>query len=379
MTDVSHYYAQYSRREALVKRYYTVVAVLGFIVLCLVPALQSNYINHVLIQILLFAYLGQSWNIMCGYSGQMSFGHAAFYGIGAYASTILFMQFGLSPWLGMLVGGCIAAAVGLFIGGVTLRYGLQSAYFAFFTLTASEIVRLIALGWDSLTNGAEGLMLPLVGNQPLNYIFDVQHRYMYYYVILIMYVLVTCIALHIKRTRLGYHLAAVKGEQAAATMLGVNAYRVKMIVFGLSAFLTALGGTFYAQYFQHFDPDIVLNSMQSFEIIFPVIIGGGGNVFGSFVGSIVLQGGEEITRALMPTHMFGMHRIVYGLLVVGMLMFLPKGLMSIVDGVIYKRVSRRMASEPKFLPDKPDDRGCPAPNTPDEPGAAASQREGGAQ
>lgn len=352
---------QYHRQQKMVRNRYLAIAGVALLSLLLLPALGNNYLNHVLIQILLFSYLGQSWNIMCGYSGQMSFGHAAFYGIGAYASTLLFLNLGISPWIGMFCGGLIAAVVGLAIGGITLRYGLQSAYFAFFTLTSAEIIRLIALGWSSLTQGAEGLMLPLSPGDSLNFMFSVHDKHVYYYIILVMYVLVTLIAARIKRTRLGYQLAAVKGEESAALMLGINAYRVKMTVFGLSAFLTALGGTFYAQYFQHFDPEVVLDPMRSFEIIFPVIIGGGSSVFGSAVGSLVLQGSEEITRTIMPADLFGVHRVVYGLLVVGMLMYLPQGLMGAFDKWLRARVRAKDAANNPLETNTPGEGAHPVP------------------
>ena len=305
--------------------------VLLIVVLLSIPALGNNYINHVVIQMMVLAYLGQSWNIMCGYTGQLSFGHAAFFGLGAYTSSLLFIHFGLTPWLGMFVGGAVALAVGYGVGFVSFKYGLRGVYFAFITLAAAEMLRLLSLYWDELTLGAEGILLPWKGHDPVMFAFAAQKKYLYYYTMMVMFLTVTALAYWIKRQRFGYYLAAIREDEDAAESLGVDGPRYKLYAMGISAFLTALGGTFYAQYYQYFEPEEVFGPVRSFEIIFPVILGGGGSVLGPPLGAFLLGVIEEGSRALIPASMHGFHRILYGVIIVAMIVFLPNGLISLLE------------------------------------------------
>jgi branched-chain amino acid transport system permease protein len=320
--------------------YYGAIGGLILVTLLAIPLLGNNYINYVVIQMLFLAYLGQAWNIMCGYTGQLSFGHAAFFGVGAYTSSILYIKLGLSPWVGMLLGACLAFIVGIGIGSVSFRYGLRGVFFAFVTLTSTEILRLLTLYWGSLTNGAEGILLPWKGHNPLMFMFEAQRKYLYYYTILVMLLGCTLIARFLKKGRLGYYLAAIRENEDAAEMLGVNGPKYKLIAIGISAFLTALGGTFYAQYYQHFEPNEVFGPLRSFEIIFPVILGGGGNIMGPPIGAFVLQFFEEVTRAVMPSHLHGFHRMLYGALIVFMIIYLPTGLVGLAQNWRDRMVSK---------------------------------------
>ncbi len=311
--------------------YYALIGGLILAALLAVPLLGNNYVNHVVIQMLFFAYLGQAWNIMCGYTGQLSFGHAAFFGIGTYTSSLLYVNLGLTPWAGIFAGGCLAFIAGVGIGSVSFRYGLRGVYFAFITLACAEMFRLLTHFWESLTGGAEGILLPWKGHNPLMFSFAAQKKYLYYYTILGMLLGCTLIARRIKRMRLGYYLAAIRENEDAAETLGIDGPKYKLIAIGISAFLTAMGGTFYAQYYQHFEPEEVFGPMRSFEIIFPVIIGGGGNIMGPPIGAFILQLFEEVTRAVMPPLMHGFHRMLYGAIIVVMIMYLPTGLVSVIE------------------------------------------------
>lgn len=310
---------------------YVVLGACILAILLVIPLFKNNYITYVVTQMLLFAYLGLAWNIMCGYTGQLSFGHATFFGIGAYASTLLYVKLGLTPWIGMFLGGCLAFGVGAGLGYVSFRYGIRGVFFALITLTTSEMFRLLALFWQSLTNGAEGILLPWKGHSLLMFSFETHKKYLYYYTILGMVILCTAIAAWIKRIRFGYYLAAIRENEDAAETLGINGPAYKIIAIGISAFLTAMGGTFYAQYYQHFEPDEVFGPMRSFEIIFPVILGGGGNVMGPGIGAVVLQFFEEMTRSYMPSTLHGFDRMLYGILIVVMIMYLPTGIVSLIE------------------------------------------------
>ena len=311
--------------------YYMVGGAFLFAILLVIPLFKNNYITYVVTQMLLFAYLGLAWNIMCGYTGQLSFGHATFFGIGAYASSLLYLKLGLTPWIGMLLGGCLAFGVGAGLGYVSFRYGLRGVFFALITLTTSEMFRLLTLFWNSLTNGAEGILLPWKGHNLLMFSFETHKKYLYYYTILGMMIVCLVIAYWIKRIRFGYYLAAIRENEDAAETLGINGPMYKIVAIGISAFLTAMGGTFYAQYYQHFEPDDVFGPMRSFEIIFPVILGGGGNVMGPGIGAVVLQFFEEMTRAFMPSTLHGFDRMLYGILIVVMIMYLPTGIVTFIE------------------------------------------------
>lgn len=311
--------------------YYSFIGGLAFTILITVPLLKNNYITYVVMQILFYAYLGQSWNIMCGYTGQLSFGHAVFFGIGAYTSSIVYIKFGVTPWVGMFIGGSLALIVGVCIGFVSFKYSLKGVYFAFITLAFGELFRLLTLFWKSLTNGAEGILIPWKGHNPLMFTFSVQHKYLYYYTIFAMLIGCTFIAHRIKKIRLGYFLAAIRENEEAAESLGIDTMKLKLIAIGISAFLTSLGGTFYAQYYQHFEPEEVFGVYRSFEIFLPVILGGGGNVIGPPIGAFVLQLFEEGARSFMPPLMHGFHRMLYGILIVVVIMYLDKGLIALIE------------------------------------------------
>jgi branched-chain amino acid transport system permease protein len=290
---------------------------------------KNNYIIHVGVQMFFFGFLGQSWNIMCGYTGQLSFGHAAFFGIGAYTSTLLLLRLGLTPWFGMFGGALLAAFVGMGIGAVSFKYGAKGVFFAFITMALGEILKYIALLWKNLTNGAEGLLIPFKGQNLARFSIAMENKYIFYYIMLGMLIICTYIAYRIKKKRFGYYLLALRENEDAAEMIGVNVFKYKLFAVAVSAFLTAFAGTFYAQYYQHFEPEDIFGIPISFSIIYPVIIGGGDHVFGPVLGSVVLTFFEEISRAIMPTMMHGFHRILYGVIIILVVIYLPNGLTTI--------------------------------------------------
>lgn len=310
--------------------YVYVAGAIVLVILVLLPLItKNNYVIHIAVQIFLLAYLGQSWNIMCGYTGQLSFGHAAFFGLGAYTSTLLLLKFGLSPWIGMLAGGLLAALLGVAIGAVSFKYGARGVYFAFITMAVAEIMRLLAFYWERLTNGAEGLLIPLADQNLAMLSITRENRFIYYYIMLAMLVGCTLLAYKIRKLRFGYYLFALRENEDAAEMIGVNVFKYKLIAVAVSAFLTALAGTFYAHYYQHFEPQDVFGIPISFNMIFPVIIGGGNFTFGPILGSIILTFFEEASRAIMPETMHGFHRILYGVIIVLVIVYLPNGLMEL--------------------------------------------------
>ena len=291
-------------------------------VLVALPPLLPKYALEVLISILFFGYLGACWNILGGYGGQFSFGHAAFFGLGAYTSTLLFLHWGVSPWLGMVAGGLLAAAFGLFAGYLSFRYGLRGPYFSLVTLAFAEMLRVIAVNWKAVGSSL-GLVVPNRGSAPALFLFA--DKLPYYYVILAMAVAALCITRAIERARMGYALAAIRENEDAAEAAGVDALSTKLRAMALSSFLTALGGTFYAQYFSYIDPSLTFGPAISIGGLLPAIVGGAGTVAGPLLGSFVLTPISEVTRALLRGRA-GADIMLYGLVLILVISFLPNGL-----------------------------------------------------
>ncbi|MGO4887596.1 branched-chain amino acid ABC transporter permease [Anaerobacillus sp. MEB173] len=301
--------------------------VLFLISLIAFPLVVSDqYYLHIGILILYYALVSQAWNLLSGYSGQFSFGHAAFFGTGAYVSTILLTNYAISPWIGMLIGAGIAAVIGLFIGFLSFRYKLRGAYFALGTLAFAEILRIIVQN-SSYFNKTLGMLIPLDPN-PLMLQFS--SRVGYYYTILILAGIVSLIVYFISRSRLGYNLIAIRENEDAAQSLGVNTYKNKMIAIALSSGLTAIGGTFYAQYILFIEPPTTFGNSVSVAILLPAIIGGMGTVFGPIVGAFIIIPLGEITSALFGDFV-GVHLMAYGLILIFVILYLPEGVVGWVQ------------------------------------------------
>jgi branched-chain amino acid transport system permease protein len=300
-----------------------VLLALGLAALVAVPPLLPKYTLEVLISILFFGYLGACWNILGGYGGQFSFGHAAFFGIGAYTSTLLLLHWNVSPWLGMLAGGALATAFGLFAGYLSFRYGLRGPYFSLVTLAFAEMLRVVAVNWKAVGSSL-GLVVPNRGSAPAMFLFA--EKLPYYYVILVMALGAVWITRVIERSRMGYALAAVRENEDAAEAAGVDALSTKLCAMAVSSFLTALGGTFYAQYFAYIDPSLTFGPAISIGGLLPAIVGGAGTVAGPLLGSFVLTPISEVTRALLRGRA-GADIMLYGLILILVISFLPNGLM----------------------------------------------------
>ena len=294
----------------------------GLVVLVAAPPLLPKYLLEVLISVLFFGYLGACWNILGGYGGQFSFGHAAFFGIGAYTSTLLFLHLGLTPWVGMLAGGVAAAAFGLFAGYLSFRYGLRGPYFSLVTLAFAEMLRVVAVNWKAVGSSL-GLVVPNRGSAPTLFLFA--DKLPYYYVILVMALGALAITRMIERSRMGYALAAIRENEDAAEAAGVDALSTKLAAMALSSFLTALGGTFYAQYFAYIDPSLTFGPAISIGGLLPAIVGGAGTVAGPLLGSFVLTPISELTRAVLRGRA-GADVMLYGLILILVISFLPNGL-----------------------------------------------------
>jgi branched-chain amino acid transport system permease protein len=283
---------------------------------------------NMLILTLIWATTAQAWNIMSGYTGQFSFGHAAFFGIGAYATILLTADYGISPWVGMLLGSSIAAVYGLLIGALTFRYDLKGHYFALATLAFAELLRYVFNNAAEL-GGASGFFRPLpreYASGPGLVAFQFLEELPYYYLILGFLALVTLVSLVINRSQLGYYLFAIREREQSAAAIGVPTYRYKLLAVSISAFFTAWPGAFWAMYFNTIRPDTVFELLVNVEVLLPAIVGGVGTVLGPIVGSFVVTPVGEFVRQSFDIS--GLNNAVYGIVLIAIVLYSPKGVVS---------------------------------------------------
>ena len=291
---------------------------------CVLPLLVSNPAHqNFLILILMFAQAGVAWNILGGYAGQVSLGHVAFFGIGAYTSTMLFSHLGLSPWVGMLVGGVVSACFAVAIGWPCFR--LKGHYFGMATIAVAEILQVLFTNWDGV-GGAVGLYVPLAEQGWAIMVFNTS-KLPYYYIALGLLVVTLLANWAIERSFLGYYFRAIKDEPEAASSLGISLTRYKLVAIAISSFFASLGGSFYAQKELFIDPGSVLTTSLSIKMALVTILGGVGNLFGPVVGSALLTGIEEVTRQVFGGSGRGTDLILYALIIIGVAVFYPTGIM----------------------------------------------------
>lgn len=327
-----------------------VLGVLAVLVLLALPLIVNDpYTLHIVILVMYFAYLGMSWNIIGGYAGQLSLGHAALIGIGGYVSSILFIEVGLSPWVGMLAGAVAATVVGCVVGYPCFR--LRGAYFALATVALGEILRT----WIENTqqvgpikiNAASGLLIPSRGDNAA--MFQFIDKEPYYYIVLAMLGLAVAVTAWIANSRLGYFLGAIRSDEDAAEALGINPARYKLIAMGISSFLAALGGTFYAQFIRYVNPERIMSGELGIEIALICIVGGRATLFGPILGSLLLTPIGEVIRAQFGGSLAGLHLVLYGLLLMAVILFLPQGLAGPI-GALLRRATGGRASTPRSEP-----------------------------
>jgi branched-chain amino acid transport system permease protein len=297
-----------------------------FLTLCLgllvLPFYLNSYYLHFSIMLFFWAYLGQCWNILGGLCGQLSLGHAAFFAVGSYTSSLLFVELGLSPWLGMLLGGILGTGTALFIGYLSFRYGLKGPYFALVTIAFAELLRVLVLNVE-FTKGPMGILIPLKKAGILTFQFE--DKIPFYYIILCLMLLITGIARAIQCNKIGYYFVSIRENEDAAESVGVDTMRYKLLALGVSAFFTSLGGSFYAQYVSYIDPGDTFGWHISVEMILRNLVGGLGTIPGPLLGSLILSTLSEITRAFLGDLVAGIHMVIYATLLILVVLFFPKG------------------------------------------------------
>jgi branched-chain amino acid transport system permease protein len=312
----------------MTKEKFNTIALAGVVIVVfgLPLVVHSATYLHILILLWLYAYLTTSWNLVGGFAGVLPLGHAAFIGIGAYTSTVLWLQYGISPWIGMLGGGLLATIVGIIIGLPTLK--MRGAYFALATIAFAEGLRVMVENIDRLgpfvLNGPRGLQIPPLETGFLSFMFI--SKVPYYYIILVMLSGVLAFTWFISRSKLGYLLNAGGEEPEAAMALGINVARAKLIAMAMSSFLTALAGTFYAQFTLYIHPKSIISLDLSFEIAFIALIGGRGSIAGPVLGALLLRPVSDFSRIYFGDTLPGMHLIIFGVVLILVMLFQPRGL-----------------------------------------------------
>lgn len=293
--------------------------ILGIILLIFPLVIRSDYYQHLIIIAFMWVVIGSSWNLLAGYTGQVSFGHAMFFGVGAYTAGILFTKLGISPWWGMMFGGIASMMIGLFVGWVCFR--LRGPYFALATLAGGEIFRLIATNWESLTDGMVGILIMQTFRSKIPY----------YYVALAL-AAVCVYSIHIvMQSKWGYYFVSIREDQDAAESLGINTTLYKNISLLISSFFTGMAGAFYMNYMAFIDPQVVFSLHYiSIMAILVGIVGGVATIMGPAVGAFVMVGVQETFRSaffgLAPKWISESHALVFGLLVIFVIMFLANGI-----------------------------------------------------
>jgi branched-chain amino acid transport system permease protein len=298
------------------------------VLLVAAPLVADRYVLSVLTLILYFAYVGQAWNLMMGYAGQLSLGHALYVGLGAYAAALLWVHFGVGPWLGVFAAMLVAMAFGAVVGWLGFRFGVEGVYFALLTIAAAEFTR-IAFDNMGLTGGSGGLFIPYEQGR-LGQWWNLRGgQLLFYYVALALAAGGIVLAARIARSRLGYQWLAVREDEMAARSLGIDAFRAKMTAVLVSSGMTAVGGVFYAFYYNNLFPAQVLDIERSIELILGPIVGGLGTVFGPVVGAFVLTPLGEALIALtarLGIDAPGAKAVFYGLTLIAIIYVRPNGI-----------------------------------------------------
>jgi branched-chain amino acid transport system permease protein len=289
-------------------------------------AVTQPFPRHVLITIFLYATLAQAWNLLAGYCGQISLGHAVFFGTGAYTSSMLVKLFDLTPWAGMAVGALLAVALSQAIGYPVFR--LHGHYFAIATIAVGEMVHITAVNWDWI-GAARGLFLPIKRPDSLVNLQFHQNKQAYYYIALALLLLALAVTRRIERSRAGYYFRAIREDAGAAASLGIPVARYKQRAMALSAGLTAMCGTFYAQYVLFIDPESVFALSLSILICLVAVLGGVGTLWGPLIGAAVLVPLSEGTRVYLGGTGKAIDLLIYGALIMTISVIQPAGLVGL--------------------------------------------------
>ena len=309
-----------------------------FVVAGLVPFVTRDaFLLDGLVLILIWGASAAAWNVAGGYAGQVSLGHSAFFGLGAYAAALLGTRWGLSPWLGLAAGAAVATIVGLVIGYLSNR--LRGPYFVLATIAFSQVLLIVGSRWRGFTSGSEGIPVPF---RPGFWTLGIADKRVWVWIVLALAILVYLVERYLDRSRRGYQLAAVREDEDAALSLGVPARWLKVAAICVSAALTAACGALWAQYVGFVDPLYVFSVDLSVRFALAAIIGGLGTALGPFLGAVLITTLETYLRATfggIGAGLVGIYLIIYGSVLILVVRFAPAGL----TGWISARLARRTA------------------------------------
>jgi branched-chain amino acid transport system permease protein len=315
------------------------IAIFTAAVAALAATARSGVVLNFAMMALYGCLMAQSWNLLGGYGGQFSFGHALFFGTGAYVQAIAQLQAGLNPWLALPLAILAAALVGLFVGALSFRYGLKGSYFALVTLAFAEVFRIVSLSVP-FTGAGVGLMLPLKEGAANMQFGDRRGFVLLALALVALGLLVTA---WLRHSRFGARLQAVRDNEDAARAVGVDPFRVKLGAIVLSGAAMGAAGALYVQVFQYLDPGIAYGPHTSVEALVAAIVGGLGTLWGPVLGAVALHLLADLTRNLFGT-LPGLNLVIYGAVLVLIVMFAPRGLIGIGQSV------RRLWSRPAATP-----------------------------
>lgn len=306
------------------------VSAVVLILLILYPLfVRGSFPVHVMILVFLFGMMGVAWNIIGGFAGMFSFGQVAFFGIGAYTSSYLLTTYHVSPWIGLLAGGVLAALAAAAIGIPCSN--LRGHYFAIASIAFAEIVRIHFNNWK-LIGAAEGLTLPMLPESFRNFMFH-STKAPYYYIILGFLILSLMVCSWVSTSRMGFYFRAIRESHDVAKVLGINFVRYRLGAIMISAFLTAMAGTFYAQYILYLDPESVLILPISIQIVLVSMLGGAGSIMGPVIGAAILLPISEVTRVWLGYKGTGIDMMIYGTLIMLISVYQPKGVWGLLSTI----------------------------------------------
>jgi branched-chain amino acid transport system permease protein len=315
-----------------VKTYWPIILVV--VLLAIVPFVTtSNVVLNFLITTLLIALVGQGWNLLGGYGGQYSFGHAAFFGTAAYTTAILQVQYGINAWLGLLAGIFAGALVGAVIGILCFRSGLRGSYFSLVTLAFAEVLRIVS-SVTPITGAGVGTLIKLDLRPEA---FQFQSRAPFYWIVLALFALSLLIVRAAENSRFGAYLVAIRENEDAASALGINTFAVKLTAMTVSAAITAAAGCFYAQYFLFIDAAIAYGPWISIDALLAPIVGGAGTLFASLLGALVIKVLGEATK-LLTGDAPGLDLVIYGIVLIAVVGLAPRGVAGVLTTLLRRPV-----------------------------------------
>ncbi len=322
------------------------IAVVVLVILAIpLPLLLEQGQEAIAIRVLIFAMLGMSWNIMSGFGGMFSFGHAAYFGIGGYTSSILLVNLGISPWIGMVAGMGVAAVYGVVVGWLCFRYKLRGTYFALATFAFAEMLRILVQSAEVL-NASVGWNVPLIQGSSWWLMQFPAGSPTYFWLGLGLMAACLVVTIVFMRSKAGRFTIAIREDETAASSLGVPVLRYKLTAIALSGAIGAVAGVFYTQYYLFIDPELGFGAYRSIEAILIPVVGGIGTIWGPIVGSVLLAPLNDVTAAILrnppPFLEFlqgrtGLDVMLYAILIILVILFLPKG----VFGTIKEKVTKR--------------------------------------